>query len=282
MTIGCVTPQLMMSQARARAIADIRKPTLLFIEKWSACSTRTASQVGTHAVGDRAMDWVVDTYALVEHEKPHSGLRHSIIHANLPTPHAIDVMANLQRKYDAGYPEMQPGFLWWIGAIYAASYGPKRGQRLEPFRTRQSRGVLWSGGSDYFVTPVAARFGLWDSIVRQTAKGTFGLRPLGTAEGGDVKGTIRSDVQYLNGIKRCPPTPFDINQLHKPEALSRQRPRVRVPSSPPFFLKELSHVTPTTLTALLSNSYRVKPGFRGRDQAFFATGEPDATGSSLA
>jgi hypothetical protein len=41
-------------------------------------------------------------------------------------------------------------------------------------------------------------------------------------------------------------------------------------------------VTPTTLTALLSNSYRVKPGFRGRDQAFFATGEPDATGSSLA
>jgi len=136
MTIGCVTPQLMMSQARARAIADIRKPTLLFIEKWSACSTRTASQVGTHAVGDRAMDWVVDTYALVEQEKPHSGLRHSIIHANLPTPHAIDVMANLQRKYDAGYPEMQPGFLWWIGDIYAASYGPKRGQRLEPFRTR--------------------------------------------------------------------------------------------------------------------------------------------------
>jgi len=36
------------------------------------------------------------------------------------------------------------------------------------------------------------------------------------------------------GIKRCPPTPFDINQLHLIVALSRQRPRVRVPSTPPF------------------------------------------------
>jgi predicted amidohydrolase YtcJ len=148
--------------------------------------------VGTHAVGDRAMDWVVDTYALVEQELPHSGLRHSIIHANLPTPHALDVMANLQTKYDAGYPEMQPGFLWWIGDIYAASYGPKRGQRLEPFRTLQSRGLLWSGGSDYFVTPVAARYGLWASIVRQTAKGAYGLQPFGIAEGVDIHTALRS------------------------------------------------------------------------------------------
>ena len=148
--------------------------------------------VGTHAVGDRAMDWVVDTYSLVEQEQPHPGLRHSIIHANLPTSHALDVMANLQKKYDSGYPEMQPGFLWWIGDIYAAGYGPKRGQRLEPFRTLQSRGVLWSGGSDYFVTPVAARFGLWASIVRQTAQGSYGLQPFGIAESVDIHTALRS------------------------------------------------------------------------------------------
>jgi len=61
----------------------------------------------------------------------------------------------------------------------AASYGSKRGQRVEPFRTLQSRGVLWSGASDYFVTPMAARFGLWASIARQTAKATCGLHPSG-------------------------------------------------------------------------------------------------------
>jgi predicted amidohydrolase YtcJ len=148
--------------------------------------------VGTHAVGDHAMDWVVDTYAIVEEEHPHPGLRHSIIHANLPTPHALDVMADLQKKYDAGYPEMQPGFLWWIGDIYAASYGPKRGQHLEPFKTLHSRGILWSGGSDYFVTPVATRYGLWASAARQTAKGNYGLHPFGMAEAVDMHTALRS------------------------------------------------------------------------------------------
>jgi predicted amidohydrolase YtcJ len=148
--------------------------------------------VGTHAVGDRAMDWVVDTYALVEQEQPHPGLRHSIIHANLPTVHALDLMAALQKKYDAGYPEMQPGFLWWIGDTYAANYGPKRGQSLEPLKTLNSRGILWSGGSDYFVTPVAARYGLWASAARQTAKGTYGLHPFGMAEAVDMHTALRS------------------------------------------------------------------------------------------
>lgn len=154
--------------------------------------------VGTHAVGDRAMDWVVDTYALVEQEQPHAGLRHSIIHANLPTPHALEVMVNLQKKYDAGYPEMQPGFLWWIGDIYAASYGPKRGLHLEPLKTLQSRGILWSGGSDYFVTPVAARYGLWASAARQTAKGTYGLHPFGMMEAVDVHTALRSYTAWAS------------------------------------------------------------------------------------
>jgi len=148
--------------------------------------------VGTHAVGDRAMDWIVDTYALVEQEQPHAGLRHSIIHANLPTPHALEVMANLQKKYDAGYPEMQPGFLWWIGDIYAASYGAKRGLHLEPFKTLQALGILWSGGSDYFVTPVAARYGLWASAARQAAKGTYGPHPFGMTEAVDIRTALRS------------------------------------------------------------------------------------------
>jgi len=148
--------------------------------------------VGTHAVGDRAMDWVVDTYAMVEQEKPQPGLRHSIIHANLPTDHALDVMASLQKKYDAGYPELQPGFLWWIGDIYASSYGRKRGQRLEPLKTLEKRGIVWSGGSDYFVTPVPARYGLWASLARETAKGTYGAHPFGMDESVNIHTALRS------------------------------------------------------------------------------------------
>jgi predicted amidohydrolase YtcJ len=99
--------------------------------------------VGTHAVGDRAMDWVVDTYALVEQEQPHPGLRHSIIHANLPTAHALD-------------------------------------------------------GSDYFVTPLAARYGLWASGAREAAKGTYGLHPFGMEEAVDIHTALRSYTAWAS------------------------------------------------------------------------------------
>jgi len=64
--------------------------------------------VGTHAVGDRAIDWVVDTYAQVLSETPTIGLRHSIIHANIPSDRAIKTMGALEQRYDAAYPEVHP------------------------------------------------------------------------------------------------------------------------------------------------------------------------------
>jgi predicted amidohydrolase YtcJ len=148
--------------------------------------------VGTHAIGDRAIDWVVDTYAEVLKEKPTRGLRHSIIHCNLPTDHAIAVMASLQKKYDAGYPEAQAPFMWWIGDTYAGNFGPERSQRLEPFKTWLAKGVRWTGGSDYDVTPFAARYGIWASLERETLKGLYGAHPFGTAEDIDVHTALRS------------------------------------------------------------------------------------------
>ena len=148
--------------------------------------------VGTHAIGDRAIDWVVDTYAQVLHEQPTPGLRHSIIHANFPTDHAIDVMATLQKRFDAGYPEVQPTFIWWIGDNYAGNLGASRASRLEPLKTFFARGVNWSGGSDFDVTPIPARYGLWAAVERQTAKGTYGPHPFGTAESVDVHAALRA------------------------------------------------------------------------------------------
>jgi predicted amidohydrolase YtcJ len=148
--------------------------------------------VGTHAIGDRAIDWVVDTYAEVLREKPTHGLRHAIIHANLPSEHAIEVMATLEKEYDAGYPEMQPPFMWWIGDLYAGNLGPVRSPHLEPLKTLLARGVQWTGGSDFNVTPIAARYGLWAAEERQTLKGTYGQHPFGTAEDVDAHAALRA------------------------------------------------------------------------------------------
>jgi predicted amidohydrolase YtcJ len=148
--------------------------------------------VSTHAIGDRAIDWVVDTYAAALAAKPTRGLRHGIIHANTPTDHAIDVMARLQAQYDAGYPESQAPFAWWIGDNYAGNLGRQRGLRLNPFRTYVTKGVKWAGGSDYDVTPFPARHGLWASIARKPLNGTYGAAPFGSAESVDIRTTLRS------------------------------------------------------------------------------------------
>jgi predicted amidohydrolase YtcJ len=148
--------------------------------------------VGTHAIGDRAIDWVVDTYAQVLKEKPTRGLRHSIIHCNIPSDHAMQTMASLQKQYDAGYPEAQAPFMWWIGDTYAGNFGPERSQRLEPFKTWLAKGVQWAGGSDYGVTPYPARYGIWASLERETLKGVYGAHPFGTAEDIDVHTALRS------------------------------------------------------------------------------------------
>lgn len=101
-------------------------------------------------------------------------------------------MARLQRDYDAGYPESQSTFTWWIGDTYAGNLGPERAKRLMPFKTYVAKGVKWAGGSDYYVTPSAARHGLWASIARRPLKGAYGKQPFGTAESVDVRTALRS------------------------------------------------------------------------------------------
>jgi predicted amidohydrolase YtcJ len=152
--------------------------------------------MSTHAIGDRAIDWVVDTYDQVLKATPTRNLRHGIIHGNTPTDHAIDVMARLQKDYQSGYPEAQAPFLWWIGDNYAANLGPERGRRLKPFRTFMRKGVQWGGGSDFAVTPFPARYGLWSSVVRETLNGTSGRTPFGMDEAIDIKTALRSYTQW--------------------------------------------------------------------------------------
>ena len=154
--------------------------------------TAAGIHVGAHAVGDRGIDFVVDTFAEALKAHPRQGLRHSIIHANVPTDRAMRLMASLQKTFDAAYPEAQAPFLWWIGDTYAGNFGPKRNPRLEPFASYVKHGVIWGGGSDYSVTPYAARYGLWASVAREPLAGTYGKNPFGSAESIDIRTALKS------------------------------------------------------------------------------------------
>lgn len=145
-----------------------------------------------HSIGDKGIDWVVDSYALALEANPDSGLRHGIIHANIPTDHALEVIARLQRTYDAAYPEPSATFMWWIGDTYAGNFGPERALRLNPFQTFLQAGIKWAGGSDFTVTPFPARYGIWASMARQPLLGVYGEQPYGTDETVDIRSALRS------------------------------------------------------------------------------------------
>lgn len=148
--------------------------------------------VSVHSIGDHAIDWTVDSYAKALAANPQHGRRHGIIHANVPTEHALATMAELQKKYDAGVPEPSASFLWWIGDTYSSNFGPQRSLRLNPFKTYTQRGIRWANGSDYSVTPFPARYGLWSAVARQTLLGTNGATPFGTEESIDVHAALRA------------------------------------------------------------------------------------------
>jgi hypothetical protein len=148
--------------------------------------------VGVHAIGDRAIDWTVASITLALIRNPRHGLRHSIIHANIPTELALNTMAALQQNFDAAYPEPSPTFTWWIGDTYAGNFGVERSHRLNPFRSFLERGMKWASGSDYSVTPFPARYGIWASIARQPLLGVYGSDAFGVDEAVDVQTALRS------------------------------------------------------------------------------------------
>jgi predicted amidohydrolase YtcJ len=148
--------------------------------------------ISVHSVGDRAIDWVVDSYAEALKGHPIHGLRHGIIHCNIPTDRAIEAMAEMEKTYDAGYPEAEAVHMWWIGDTYAGNFGPKRNLRMKPYKTFLSKGILWAATSDFFVDPYPARYGIWAQIAREPLLGVYGKQPFGTAETVDVHTALRA------------------------------------------------------------------------------------------
>jgi hypothetical protein len=152
--------------------------------------------VSIHSIGDRAIDWTVDSFVEALEANPLRGLRHGIIHSNIPTERALDLMAELQREWDTAYPEPSPTFTWWIGDTYAGNFGPERAIRLNPFASYQEREMIWASGSDFFVTPFPARYGVWASVARQPLLGVYGAGAYGTKESVDVMTALASYTRW--------------------------------------------------------------------------------------
>lgn len=149
---------------------------------------RAGLQFGAHCIGDRTIDAFVDEIEAAVVDSPRDDCRHSVMHCNLPTDYALRKLAELG---DNVVVEASPAYLYFLGDLYAANFGPHRSRRLIPLRTMIERGITVGAGADYVTCDVNPLYGIYAACTRRPRKGVYGAQPFGTDECISVRQALR-------------------------------------------------------------------------------------------
>jgi len=123
-------------------------------------------QVATHAIGDRAIELVLDHYAAVQDYLPRTEARPRIEHAML-----LDEGLIRRFKEQGVLPVIQPEFITRLGDAYALGLGEERAARLNPVASLQRAGVGVPFSSDCPIVPGAPLDGIRAAARRTTRSG---------------------------------------------------------------------------------------------------------------
>jgi hypothetical protein len=141
------------------------------LEKTQQQLTAMGWQLATHAIGDRAIDQALDSYAKIAGLHPGRDLRHRIIHCGIATPAIQKRLKELNVVVDSN-----PPFVYWIGSWFE-KYGPERVRWSYPAKSYFDNGIVVAGGSDVYVTPISPWWGIWAAVVRREMKSGQVLAP---------------------------------------------------------------------------------------------------------
>jgi predicted amidohydrolase YtcJ len=127
-------------------------------------AARQGWQVGTHCVGDAAIDQVLSAYRAVNGAIPIVDKRWTLVHMMAARPDHWDLVNELRLAITA-----QQLLMYSLAAGFLKYLGPDRARNIEPMRlyltgSRQPIG----GGSDSPVTPYDPMIGIWSSVTRTT------------------------------------------------------------------------------------------------------------------
>ena len=120
-------------------------------------------QVAVHAIGDRANDWLLDTFAHVETANAPRDRRFRVEHAQhlsraaLPRFAALDVI-----------PSMQPYHAIDDGRWAEKRIGPERIRTTYAFRSLLDNKASLAFGSDWTVAPISPLEGIYAAVTRRT------------------------------------------------------------------------------------------------------------------
>ena len=127
---------------------------------------RSGWQCWVHAIGDKAVEEVLDALAAAQAECPRDDARHRIEHCGVLRPDLIDRIVSQDVLVVT-----QPRFISEIGNGIKKALGPDRAKLAYPLRSLLRRGVHLAGSSDRPVVRGAPLLGIHDSVNQKTSSG---------------------------------------------------------------------------------------------------------------
>ena len=126
---------------------------------------RSGWRVSTHAVGDAAIDEVLNAYEAANAEKSIVGRRWTIEHGFIPRAGDFPRMKKLDLVISA------QDHLYLAGPSLVKMWGPKRAAWVTPMRTYLDQGLMVSGGTDAPVVPYPPLWVFYHFVTRDTISG---------------------------------------------------------------------------------------------------------------
>jgi len=123
-------------------------------------------QVAIHAIGDKAIDVVLDAFEYAQRSSPRDDPRHQIVHCYFPSEEAMARLKELGIMVNT-----QACFLYWLGDSFLESIGRSRCAGCIPLKTMLERGLPVANSHDTTVTPPIPAYGLYASVTRKTIQG---------------------------------------------------------------------------------------------------------------
>jgi hypothetical protein len=119
-------------------------------------------QIAVHAIGDRAIETVLNSFEETLKTHPPKDHRHRIEHCSVLNPELIGRMKKL-RLIASVQPHFVPSDFWVTDRV-----GQSRARWVYPFKTLMHEGLTVAAGSDCPVEPISPILGLWATVTRKT------------------------------------------------------------------------------------------------------------------
>ena len=162
-SLGSTTAWFYEPYLDAPASTGLQVTDTNLLRQWIISADSVGLHVATHAIGDRANDWILDVYREAENKNGKKDRRFRVEHAQHLTQKAIPEFASL-----GVIPSMQP-----YHAIDDGKWAYKRLDSSRLSRTYAFKSLLASGanltfGSDWTVAPLDPIAGIYAAVTRRT------------------------------------------------------------------------------------------------------------------